>query len=319
MKEYGGYLELDKYELPMLHNTALALNCGRNALAYLVEGKGIKEIYLPYLLCKSVKHICSKYGLKISFYRIDYDFTPILTNINPDAWIYVVNFYGQISANYLNSLVEKYPHIIIDNTHDYFSLPITNIDTIYSCRKYFGVSDGAFLYTNTTINRDLPIDESYDRMRYILGRYERPASEFYNSFVMNDKLFEVEPIKQMSKLTYNLLHGINYTAVQERRSANFKILTRLLGDMNLLEIHEENGTFMYPLLLRNGSKVREKLLQQKIYIPILWSNVLDEISDTWIEWDYTSNIIPIPCDQRYVAEDMYYLVDRIKSSLTEDT
>ncbi len=42
MKEYGGYIELDTYRLPMLHEGAVSLNCGRNCLAYLIEAKKIK-------------------------------------------------------------------------------------------------------------------------------------------------------------------------------------------------------------------------------------------------------------------------------------
>ena len=44
MKEYGGYIELDTYSLPMLHEGAKALNCGRNCLAYLIEARGIRKL-----------------------------------------------------------------------------------------------------------------------------------------------------------------------------------------------------------------------------------------------------------------------------------
>ena len=46
-KEIGGYLELDRYHLPMLHDEAIALNSGRNCLAYLIRKKGIKRIWIP--------------------------------------------------------------------------------------------------------------------------------------------------------------------------------------------------------------------------------------------------------------------------------
>ena len=44
MREIGGYFELDKYSMPMLHEGAIALNCGRITLAYLIEAKGIEKI-----------------------------------------------------------------------------------------------------------------------------------------------------------------------------------------------------------------------------------------------------------------------------------
>lgn len=60
MKEYGGYIELEKFRMKMLHEDALALNCGRGALEYLCEAKKIKKLYLPYFLCCSVVNLCKK-------------------------------------------------------------------------------------------------------------------------------------------------------------------------------------------------------------------------------------------------------------------
>ena len=50
MKEIGGYIELDTYHLPMLHEGVIALNCGRNVLAYQLRAQGIKSS------CKSGIH-----------------------------------------------------------------------------------------------------------------------------------------------------------------------------------------------------------------------------------------------------------------------
>ena len=55
MKEIGGYIELDTYTGAMLHEKAIALNCGRGALEYLCEAKMIRKLYLPYffaILCQ---------------------------------------------------------------------------------------------------------------------------------------------------------------------------------------------------------------------------------------------------------------------------
>ena len=55
VKEIGGYFELENFRGPEYHDRALALNCGRNALAYLIEAKKIQQILIPYFLCSSVK------------------------------------------------------------------------------------------------------------------------------------------------------------------------------------------------------------------------------------------------------------------------
>ena len=46
MKEYGGYIELETFHGKMLHEKAIALNCGRGALEYLCEAKMIQKLYL---------------------------------------------------------------------------------------------------------------------------------------------------------------------------------------------------------------------------------------------------------------------------------
>ena len=137
MKEIGGYIELDTCRHAMLHEDAILLNCGRNALAYLLEARGIKKLYLPYFLCDSVANICKKYGVEVAFYHIGENWLPKDLVIDGDAWLYIVNFYGQITREDLARLAAAYRNIIIDNAHAYFDAPLANVDTLYTCRKFF--------------------------------------------------------------------------------------------------------------------------------------------------------------------------------------
>lgn len=50
MTEIGGYIELDDFHGSMLHEKAKHLNCGRNALAYLIESRKIKK-YGCHIFC----------------------------------------------------------------------------------------------------------------------------------------------------------------------------------------------------------------------------------------------------------------------------
>lgn len=317
MKEIGGYIELDTYSLPMLHEGAAALNCGRNALAYLIEAEDIRKIVLPYFICSSVKKVCEKYSVKIRYYHILPDFNPDVPPLENDEWFYVVNYYGQVSREKLETLADRVPHIIIDNAQDYFAEPIKGADTLYTCRKYFGVPDGAFLYTNIHLKRELPEDESFERMHFLLGRYERNASEFYIESVMNNRFFETEQVKKMSLLTWNLLHAVNYEQVKRKRTENFKILSDALQTINRLDVRNVEGAFMYPLLLADAADIRRKMQEQKIYIPILWPNVLEDVPEEWLEWEYAQNILPLPVDQRYNDKDMEYIVEVLKNVSAE--
>lgn len=319
MKEIGGYIELDTCRHAMLHEDAILLNCGRNALAYLLEAKGIKKLYLPYFLCDSVANVCKKYGVEVAFYHIGENWLPKDLVIDGDAWLYIVNFYGQITREDLARLAEVHNNVIIDNAQAYFDAPLANVDTLYTCRKFFGVSDGAILYTNSKLERSLEIDESFNRIHYVLGRYERTASEFYEEAARNNDIFDNEPIKEMSRLTKNLLRSIDYEYVKQVRTNNFAYLHEKLREVNKLNIRLIEGAFMYPLLIDDGMKIRKQLQQMKIYIPTLWPNVLEECEPDTLEYKFAAEILPIPVDQRYGIEDMEYLVEVIRSISTEGT
>lgn len=318
MKEYGGYIEFENYHGNMLHDRAISLNCGRNALAYLCEAKKIKKLYLPYFLCSSVPNLCDKIGVEYGYYHINEKFEPIFNKaLGENEWLYIVNFYGQLDNDYLTALKRKYGRVIVDNAQSYFQMPVEGMDTLYTCRKYFGVADGAFLYTDTWLECELPKDESFERMHFLLGRFERSANEFYSEYVANNKLFATESVKRMSRLTENLLRGIDYASVAKRRQENFEFLNAEFWNINELKLKSVYGAFMYPLLIQNGAAVRKELQKEKIYIPTLWPNVSEECPPDSLEYHYAADILPIPVDQRYGIEDMKYLVEVILSTINK--
>lgn len=306
MKEIGGYIELDTYTGKMLHSDGIKLNCGRNALAYIIKAKNIKKLWMPKFMCDSCDKVLSDNQVDIEYYSIGLDFKPVIKEW--DGWLYVVNFYGQLSNEYLSSLGDR---IIVDNAQAYFQEPISGVDTLYTCRKFFGVADGAILYTDKFIKVEEQ-DESFGRMHFLLGRYERFASEFYAEYVENNHFFRNQPIKTMSKLTENLLHGIDYEEVRKRRTQNFSYLHEKLYYVNMLNLSLPDGAFMYPLYIENGAELRKQLQTKKIFIPTLWPAVFTLCGEDELEYDMAKNILPIPVDQRYGIEEMEYIINEIK-------
>ena len=142
-----------------------------------------------------------------------------------------------------------------------------------------------------------------------MGRFERTANEFYPSYNANNKYFNDQPIKCMSKLTKNLLCGIDYGFVEKRRKENFLYLSEKLGFINRLQV--KPARFMYPLMIENGNELRRKLQAEKIYIPTLWPAVFEIADKLMLEYHMAKNILPLPIDQRYGIDDMKYLVQKI--------
>lgn len=313
MKEIGGYFQFEKLKGKEYYSKLVAINTGRNALLYLLRLKGIKKLHIPFFICDSVLYACKKEGVDCIQYRIGKDFWPIFEKqLNKKEYIYVVNYYGQLSNKQILKLKKKYKYIIIDNTQAFFQRPVKNVDTIYSCRKFFGVPDGAYVYTNNVLNKNLIQDSSKDRFKHLLGRYEGCASDYYADFKQNDELFRELPLKSMSDITHNIMSAIDYKRIKKVRKQNYALLDRLLSKNNQLDLSAPLGPFCYPFFDMDAPYLRKELAKVNIYIPTLWPNVLETMASHTLEYNYASKIMPIPCDQRYNEFDMIYIYNKIQ-------
>ena len=307
--DIGGYLGLEEFMGKEYYPDLIALNTGRNALACLIHAKHIRKLYIPNYLCDSVFRVCEREECPYEFYEVGTDFLPKFEKaLGNGEWIYIVNYFGQILNE--RELKKKYDRIIFDNAQAFFQEPVEGISTIYSCRKFFGVPDGAYLAAEDV--PELDVDISKHRMAHILGRYEGMASDYYKDFRDNDKSFSNLAPGFMSRLTHNILRAIDYKKVKERREENFLSLHGQLKGANRLNIQPPAGPYMYPFYMEKGLEVKKKLAAKRIYIPTLWPNAVEFGG---VAKDYSDNILPLPCDQRYSFLEMRTIVDAVCSFL----
>ena len=310
-REIGGYFSLEgKYDGIEFHK-GISLNSGRNCLQLLIREYCIKKIYLPYYLCLVIKDTCLDEKVKIIYYHIDSNFLPNISTLELDdsSYVYIVNYFGFLNLNKIQKLKRMYKNIIIDNTHAFFDKVCKNIPTIYNCRKYFGVPDGAYLYANINNVNIYPKAKSYSRIKHLIGRIEEGAPAYYSDFLIADKTFDHKNIELMSNFTHFLLSGIDYKTVKKVRRNNFLILNNYLSKINSISI-SKTLDFMYPLLIEKGRELRNYLISNKIYIPKLWPN-LDKFPLNDFEHSLFDNLVCIPIDQRYTSEEMQYILTLI--------
>lgn len=313
-KEYGGYIELDEYSGEEYYPEAWALNSGRAALRLFIRLKKIRKIYLPAFCCDTVREACAAEGILWEYYSVDKDFRPCLSEEDAgNDWVCLVNFYGVFDDGDMQALMQQYPRLIVDYTHAFFQRPLKGMNVLYSCRKFFGVPDGAYLILGEgegeKIYETLPQDLSFERMHFLLGRFEAGASPFYQEYAQNNDFFANEPIKRMSKLTHNLLRAIDYPRVCGQRTENFAFLHRQLKEKNVLNLPPAiEGAYAYPFWFNgdkiSGKEIRRRLIAQQIYIPMLWPEVCSLEEASPLERQMTENILPLPVDQRYSRGDM---------------
>ena len=318
MREIGGYFGLESLKGQPLYADLIDFNCARSALLWLVRERNYKGLCLPYYLCGCVRQFCGRFAVPVRFYHVGSDLLPETDpKLRPGEALYLVNYYGQRSEAELRAWKERTANLIVDNVQAYFTPPIPGIDTIYSCRKFFGVPDGAWLATE--LPRKFPVperDRAEDRMRHLIGRLEADASSYYGDFKRSDDSFEDTDLRSMSRTAQNLLRAIDYEGVKAARERNFRTIEKALKDRGGLPVHRPEGPYAYPFLLPDGTDgpgIRRALAAQKIYIPTLWPDLAEESSD-W-EKRLAAQLLPLPCDQRCSEEDLQFMLQQLEALL----
>ncbi|MBR0256583.1 MAG: hypothetical protein IJQ58_02490 [Synergistaceae bacterium] len=311
MREIGGYLGFEELIHREYYPQLTALNTARSAMLYIMKARGVKKIYIPYYLCGSVARVLEREGYAYEYYHVGEDFMPAFNGtIHEGECLYVVNYYGRITDDKAVMLKAEYGNIMLDNVQAFFQRPQNGIDTVYSCRKFFGVPDGAYAATEAEYPHEIPQDVSAGRMKHILGRCEgRSASEYYGDFKRSDESYASAPVMKMSWLTHNLLGAIDYERAKMKREENYMTLHNILGGSNKLPEFFPEGSFAYPYYCPDGISVRKRLAAKKIFVATLWPFCVD-CGDSVAE-DYAANILPLPCDQRYSVEDMRFVAGEV--------
>lgn len=316
MKEIGGYFELELRKGKEWHNKAIALNTGRNSLELVLLTKKYTKVYIPYYTCDAIMEPFNKHNLAFEYYHININFEPqfdFKKIKNGEGFLYI-NYFG-IKDKYVDRLVFLCPNLIIDSTQSFFSKPLPRVPTFFSCRKFFGVPDGAYLYLDDVPELDFQFDHSENRLNHLFKRIEYGANAGFDDFKTNDNRLVGQPILQMSKLTKSLLINIDYELVRKKRTENFKYLHLQLSKQNVLKINTKtiNGPMVYPFLsIKPGLK--KKLIDNGIYVATYWPNVLEWCDEKQLEYKMTTEIIFLPIDQRYCQTDMEIILSQIKTN-----
>lgn len=204
-------------------------------------------------------------------------------------------------------------YTIIDNCQAFFNAPIADAMNVYSCRKFVGVPDGAYV-----IGKDAHIfvgeySQCYssDTAAFLLMRIEYGCEgKSYEARSMNERRIDAEPIMKMSKLTRTILDGTDYEFIKRRRRENFRFAHDLFGNINKINplkyYDEDTIPMVYPLVIEDEQLI-QRLFQVKHFQGHWWSYICDEQPEDSFEYWISKYVIPITIDQRYGKEELKYL------------
>lgn len=316
-KEFGGYIELETIRgeefYPKLHK----LNLARTSFVWLLDHMEHDRVFLPEFLCDTVRESAENAGYRVVNYRLNEDLEPVWGpegRPGKEDILYLVNYYGQLGDDGIKRYRDEYKRVIVDNAHAFYSRPVEGVHTIYSLRKFFGVPDGAYVAGDTGASEeDLPLDRSRERANALIGRLEECAEKYYAQAKAAEEGFSTETPKRMSLFTQNIARGIDYEGVRQKRISNYLALHEALKSENPFTRTVPECPYAYPYHHRDGMALRKYLVEHMIYIPVLWAHLIDDEHRGSLEYEWSSEYLVLPVDQRYTEEDMRYIAHVINN------
>ena len=306
--EIGGFIELNMFNKKEHHPNAHKLNLARHGINLLLDNNKYHKAYLPKYFSETVYKILK---IPYEFYDIDENFMAKLDNnkLGEKDVIIFPNYFGINNYNVLHVL-KKFKNVIIDNVHAFYQ-KLPRQDVVYSARKFFGVPDGAYIYSKKKINLKLDTDTSYAKFLPIMKKKELGSNISYNQYLKNEKSHNFTKPKFMSKTTLEILGSINYKNDVKHRIENYNYFHKNLKKKNLLSLKNlnDNVPMVYPFLFTKSLK--KKLLLNNIYLPTYYYNSKEFYKKNSFEYQLIDNLIALPIDGRINKQTIKYILDFI--------
>lgn len=312
IKEFGGvrpFLFEKRTPYYIEDNSTLLLNSEYTAFWYALKSCEAKRVHLPYYIQSGYLKIIEELGIKYELYHIDESFLPLdLVLKEENDAVFFVNYFG-LCYDFIKNYKAKFK--IIDNSTSFYTEPLKEdgVYNIYSSRKFFPVTDGAYLISPSLKEISLEKDISYNRAKALLMAAELGEGAAYKEWQTNEQeLFSKRAA--MSSLTKKILGSLDYKKNIELRNKNFKILNECLKDFNLLKCEAlPDAPQVYPFI--TNKDIREHLISKKIYVPVMWRKfICDEFENT-CEKMFSEKLICLPVDSHYNEDDMKYISEII--------
>lgn len=315
MKAIGGYFELELRKGEHYHKNAIRLNTARNCFEYVLRTRNYRKVYIPYYTCEVMLEPVKKLGIDYEFYHINEQLEPAtLPKLHHNEAFLYTNYFG-LKQECVKKLAFHYgQQLIVDNAQAFYAEPIAGVDTFYSARKFFGLADGAYLYTDKPLQQAFEQDCSFERMSHLLKRIDLGAEAGYQDFKRNDDDLIGQDIKTMSKLTDALLAEIDYEHARRIRRDNYLYLDKALSVTNKLKLEFDKVSvpMVYPYFL-NKDELKQYLISEKVFVATYWPNVFDWCNNKDLDYILAQKVCYLPIDQRYGEIQMCHIIEIIKN------
>jgi hypothetical protein len=302
---------------------------GRQALALVsmhLRARGYSNLLMPSHFCDSMLAPFLRDGWTINFTDVDESWRclPPRDLSDPEkTLVFSMAFFGvEESPGWIRFLLEtagRGAAIVSDETHRVLGKGLTIADfRVASLRKMLPVPDGGFV-------AGLSIDvQPGGRQAAVRGKAMRSKSAYLAGQRRADHLplyseaeafvdREVVPA-QMSGASRELLKRFDYRRMQEARKKNHQALSSGLASTGFTVT--TNGAPVPSHCVVVGSEVerlRAVLARKRVFCPVHWprSELMLPPNGEW-----RTDIISIPVDHRYTEDEMEFVAETVRESMS---
>lgn len=338
---FSGYFS-DSGSLKMPENltsekaNTVFLSTGRSCIREILKSidDNVKRAIVPSFTCESVIEPFVENGYEVFPYSLNADLTLYIEaleqqikTVKPSVLLFH-RYFGFDTCKRINDVIAPHKEIVTieDETQFLFdSKKASEADyQIASIRKWLPVPDGAYLSSNKELIAQ-PTAEDLDFVRIEQKAMSEKQAHLDNKSydqsyqqIFADGRNYIDSQKQtfsISKVSNSILGSTDWEKFRTIRKDNASILLESLQNYSWFncvfhEISDNTVPFMIPLLVHERrSDFQKYLASQKIYATIIWScpdSIKDRIGTN--ENMIYNEILCIPCDQRYSADDMNRIV-----------
>ena len=297
MKKYGGFINREILGSKKINKKLFTIN-GRSSFNIILSTLKIKKIHIPFYICKQIIEVIKKNKIKFKFYEIDKSFNiKKKIKLKDNEKILVVNYFG------LSNIKKKKNHIY-DFSLALFDKKNKFKPSFNSLRKFINAGYGSFLNTNNILKKD--IKKTKPKFFFKNPKTFKEFQKNEERQIINSNIYPINYLDKKIAMT-------NFKTIKKTREQNYKIYHKNFNKINILRLpNNPIGPLYYPLLIKNGHKIKKKLNKNKIFTPTLWKHLLNDKKSRYnLEKDLTKNCVFLPLDQRYQKKDIEYIVKKL--------
>ena len=304
----------------------LSARCG---IKFLVDSLKPAQVWMPSYLCCSMMDAIDPRASVLKFFPVGYDLQ--ITSLDwldlllPGSLVVLIDYFGFPCDDHVATEAQSRGALVLEDASQ--ALLSTRVGEhsdflLFSPRKTLGVPDGGILRRSG--DGALPpaklmapprewwltaLDACIARREFDRFGGQRNCFELFRQL---EAAYPLGPFR-MSELSEMLLESaFDYAAIAKARRANYAYLAESLADCALFKkLDGDTVPLGFPIRLRKRDEVLRFLFEQEVYPPVHWP-IAECVPSEFVESHRLSTeIMTIPCDQRYGLEDMARLADLI--------